>query len=91
MFPAHTVVLLGDSRLEEKDALAKLKQYKAYQEERKNLFDIFGKLIPPMNSSNCENFEARTFKCKPCKYTTPSRSNWWRHKKTQKHKIMFSI
>ena len=89
-FSAHTMVLLGNSRLEEKIALEKVREYIAYQEYRKYRF-ILKKGTNHTNDKDNRNFETKTFTCKPCDYTTPSRSNWWRHKKTQKHKIMIPV
>ena len=85
------MVLLGDSILDEKDAREKIKEYTAYQEQRKNRFIKFGKTMLNANSKKYRNVDARTFICKQCDYTTPSRSNWWRHKQTQKHKTLFTV
>ena len=53
--------------------------------------DLFGKSILNANSKQYRNVDTRTFICKQCNYTTPSRKSWWSHKWTKKHKKMFNI
>ena len=84
------MVLLGNSRLSEKDTLKKLKEYNEYYEYRKNRF-IIKKENTPANKKIPKKFEAKTFICKPCHYTTQSRKYWWQHNKTQKHKLLVPV
>ena len=87
MILAHTVVLLGDVRLSEKDAAEKIKEYRKYIEEKKEKYILSRseRLDRQHKTTNLQQFQ-----CQECNYSTICRRNWWQHTQTQRHKSLFT-
>ena len=81
------MVPLGDVRLNEKDATEKIKEYETYCEKKKN--KCFSPRVNTFESPNIPS-KLKVFECIECHYATHDSRNWWRHRKTQKHKSMLT-
>ena len=88
IFLAHTVVVLGDVRLSEKDAKEKIKEYENCLQKKKerllhpNDYNLHSNVRynKPYAQSTLHRFE-----CKQCDYRSSNIRNWRRHRKTQRH------